>query len=81
MPLARAAGHAALAVHKGMGARPAGLLLAAGVTDVRALGASDPRRLHARLADLSRARGEIPPRPEAVAVWVLAARGHQRPRR
>ena len=77
--LAPAARHAALALHKGLGAPRARLLLAAGVARVEDLGRADPARLAARLAQLARASGEDPPRRAEVAVWVAAARGRSRP--
>jgi hypothetical protein len=79
--LAPAWRHAELALHKGMGAHSAGQLLAAGVTDVGALGVEDAAALHARLRRLALAAGDSPPRRAVVEVWVQAARGRTRPRR
>jgi hypothetical protein len=79
--LTSAVRHAALALHKGLGAPRARLLLEAGVSGVEELGRSDPRRLAARLGELGRAAGMEPPRLAEVEVWVEAARGRTRPRR
>ena len=77
----RAAAHAALSLHKGMGSRAAALLWVAGVRDVEALGRADARRLTPRLERLAVATGLRPPRLAEVEVWVAAARGRSRPRR
>jgi hypothetical protein len=80
-PVARAARQAALALHKGMGAPAARLLEAAGIETVSDLARANPEVLAARLASIAAARGETPPRPEWVQVWVRAARPDGRPRR
>ena len=79
--LERAGVDASLAVHKGMGVPAALLLEAAGVRSVAALASSDPDRLTARLARVAAERGEPPPRPEYVRVWIRAASADGRPRR
>lgn len=77
----RAARHAALALHKGMGPRAARLLEEAGIDDVSDLRAAHPPALALLLRRLAEARGEPPPRLEHVRVWVRAARADGRPRR
>ncbi len=77
----RAARQASLALHKGMGVDAARLLEAAGVRSVADLASADPRELTARISRVAAARGEPPPRPEYVRVWVRAARLDGRPRR
>jgi hypothetical protein len=79
--LALAARHAALALHKGLGAPRARLLVTAGVPRVEDLGRADAAALTGRLAELARAAGLDPPRRAEVEVWVEAARGRDRPRR
>ena len=79
--LGRAAAHAALALHKGMGSQAAALLGVAGVPDVEALGRADADRLARRVQRLAAATGLRVPRDAEVAVWVEAARGRTRPRR
>lgn len=77
----RAARHAALALHKGMGPRAARLLEEAGIDDVADLRAAHPPALVLLLRRLAAARGETAPRLEHVRVWVRAARADGRPRR
>ena len=72
--VARAVRQADLALHKGLGAPRAALLEAAGVRDVKDLGRRDPTELHERLVELARSRGQDPPRPAEVRLWVRAAR-------
>jgi hypothetical protein len=72
---------ASLALHKGMGVPAARLLEAAGVRSVADLASSDLDELTARLSRVAAERGETPPRPEYVRVWVRAARMDGRPRR
>jgi hypothetical protein len=79
--LDRAGREASLAVHKGMGIRAARLLEAAGVRSVADLAASDSDALTARLRRIAAERGETPPRPEYVRVWIRAASPDGRPRR
>ena len=79
--LERAGREASLAVHKGMGIRAARLLEAAGVRSVADLAASDSDALTARLLRIAAERGETPPRPEYVRVWIRAASPDGRPRR
>ncbi|HEY6065960.1 MAG TPA: DUF4332 domain-containing protein [Thermoanaerobaculia bacterium] len=79
--LEHAATEASLALHKGMGAPAARLLEAAGIRDVAELARADPDELAARLARVAAERGQVPPRPEFVRVWVRAARPDGRPRR
>lgn len=77
----RAARHAALALHKGMGPRAARLLEEAGIDGVADLRAAHPPALALLLRRLASARGEPAPRLEHVRVWVRAARADGRPRR
>ena len=77
----RASGHAALALHKGMGPSAARLLEEAGIDSVADLRAAHPPALHLLLRRLAAARGEPAPRLEHVRVWVRAARADGRPRR
>ncbi len=79
--LERAGRDASLALHKGMGVPAARLLEAAGIRSVADLASSDPDELTARLSRIAAQRGETPPRPEYVRVWVRAARTDGRPRR
>jgi hypothetical protein len=79
--LDRAARHAALALHKGMGAPAARLLEAAGVRGVADLAGAHAPTLFLRLSRLAAARGETPPRLEYVRVWIRAAGIDGRPRR
>jgi hypothetical protein len=79
--LERAAGQASLALHKGMGVPAARLLEAAGIQTVGDLAGVDPGQLTARLSRAAAERGEGPPRPEHVRVWVRAASADGRPRR
>jgi len=72
---------AALALHKGMGIDAARLLHAAGVESPGELSGADPEALTVRLREVASARGETPPLPEYVRVWVRAARPDGRPRR
>jgi hypothetical protein len=64
-----------------MGVPAARLLEAAGVRSVADLASSDLDELTARLSRVAAERGETPPRPEYVRVWVRAARMDGRPRR
>ena len=77
----RAARHAALALHKGMGPSAARLLEEAGIDDVADLRAAHPPALALLLRRLAAARGVPAPRLEHVRVWVRAARADGRPRR
>ncbi|MEO8349347.1 MAG: DUF4332 domain-containing protein, partial [Acidobacteriota bacterium] len=77
----RAAGHAALALHKGMGPRAARLLEEAGIHSVADLRGAHPPALALLLRRLAASRGEPAPRLEHVRVWVRAARTDGRPRR
>lgn len=77
----RAARHAALALHKGMGPRAARILEEAGIDDVADLRAAHPPALALLLRRIAAARGETAPRLEHVRVWVRAARADGRPRR
>ncbi len=78
--LARAANEADLAVHKGMGTARAALLEAAGVRTLTDLAGQDPEVLSRRLALLAIGRGQDPPRPGELRVWLNAARAsHGRP--
>jgi hypothetical protein len=79
--LERAARHAALAVHKGMGTERARLLMAAGVESVAELARADPETLHPRLAELARRAGGPVPRLAEVRLWIGAASPDGRPRR
>lgn len=79
--LERAGREASLALHKGMGVPAAKLLEAAGVRSVADLAASDPAALTVRLSRIAAERGEAPPRPEYVRVWVRAASPDGGPRR
>ena len=79
--LHRAASEATLALHKGMGAPAARLLEAAGIATVADLARADAGELTERLARVAAARGEDPPRPEYVRVWIRAAGADGRPRR
>jgi hypothetical protein len=72
--LARAAGDADLAIHKGMGAPRAVLLEATGVHSVADLAREEPGALSSRLAVLAIERGQDPPQMAEVRVWVRAAR-------
>ena len=76
-----AARDAALALHKGMGAPAARLLRAIGIEKVADLVSADARDLTRRLSRAAALRGEKPPRPEYVRVWVRAADTDGRPRR
>ena len=76
-----AARDAALALHKGMGAPAARLLRAIGIENVTDLASADARDLTRRLSRAAALRGEKPPRPEYVRVWVRAAGSDGRPRR
>jgi uncharacterized protein DUF4332 len=76
-----AAAEASLALHKGMGAPAAQLLEAAGIHGVADLASIDAGELTVRLARTAADRGEVPPRPEYVRVWIRAARPDGRPRR
>ncbi len=77
----RAARHAALALHKGMGPSAARLLEEAGIDSVADLRAAHPPALALLLRRLAASRGEPAPRLEHVRVWVRAARPDGRPRR
>jgi Domain of unknown function (DUF4332) len=79
--LERAEAEAALALHKGMGIPAARLLEATGIRSVADLASADTNELTARLSRAAADRGEAPPRPEYVRVWVRAARADGRPRR
>jgi hypothetical protein len=79
--LGMAEGEAALALHKGMGIPSARLLRASGIRGVADLASADPAELTARLSRVAASRGEAPPRPEYVRVWIRAARPDGRPRR
>lgn len=79
--LTAAARHARLALHKGMGAPKARLLLAAGIRSPAGLVDADPEALHRRLVELASTRDLPRPRRAEVAVWVRAARPDGRPRR
>jgi hypothetical protein len=79
--LERAAREATLALHKGMGTRAARLLQATGIQSVADLASADAEELKVRLSRAAVARGETPPRPEYVRVWVRAATLDGRPRR
>jgi Domain of unknown function (DUF4332) len=79
--LRRAASEASLALHKGMGAPAARQLEAAGISTVADLARADPEELAQRLARVAADRGEEPPRPEYVRVWIRAAGEDGRPRR
>jgi len=79
--LERAARHAALSLHKGMGPGAARLLAEAGIVTV-----ADLRRAHAPalsllLRRLAAARGEPAPQLAHVRVWIRAATADGRPRR
>ncbi len=63
-----------LALHKGMGARRALLLEAAGIGDLAALAREDSEGLWRRLGELAARLGDDPPRPAEVRVWISAAR-------
>jgi hypothetical protein len=71
--LARAAGHADLSLHKGMGAGRAALLRACGIENVAELAGRQPDALWTRLAVWAPKLGQDPPRPAEVRVWVRAA--------
>jgi hypothetical protein len=73
--------HATLALHKGMGAAAARLLIMAGVPDVAALVDADADALHSRLTQLARGQGTRPPRLAEVKVWIRAATRAGVPRR
>lgn len=77
----RAARHAALALHKGMGPSAARLLEEAGINSVADLRAAHPPALALLLRRLAASKGEPAPRLEHVRVWVRAARADGRPRR
>jgi hypothetical protein len=77
----RAARHASLALHKGMGPAAASLLQAAGIESVANLRAAHPPALTLLLRRLAARRGVAAPRLEHVRVWVRAARADGRPRR
>ncbi len=77
----RAARHAALALHKGMGPSAARLLEEAGIDGVDDLRAAHPPALALLLRRLAASRGVPAPRLEHVRVWVRAARADGRPRR
>jgi hypothetical protein len=79
--LGRAADQASLALHKGMGVPAARLLEAAGIQTVGDLVGVDAGQLTARISRIAPERGEAPPRPEYVRVWVRAASADGRPRR
>jgi hypothetical protein len=79
--LRRAASEASLALHKGMGAPAARLLEAAGISTVADLARADPDELTQRLSRVAADRGEEPPRPDYVRVWIRAAGEDGRPRR
>jgi predicted flap endonuclease-1-like 5' DNA nuclease len=70
----QAARHASLALHKGMGARPARLLQSVGVESVAQLARADPNDLARRLEAAARASGHVSPPRAQVRVWVEAAR-------
>lgn len=70
----RARRHAALALHKGMGANDARLLLTAGVGDVAALASADAAALVERLEEVAAREGVAAPGAAKVKVWVRAAR-------
>lgn len=76
-----AARDAALAVHKGMGAPAARLLQAVGIESVADLASADAGDLTRRLSRAAVLRGEKPPRPAYVRVWISAARLDGRPKR
>ncbi len=71
--IAGAVWEADLALHKGMGAPRAALLREAGVSNVADLARREPEELFERLAALARSRGQDPPRPAEVRLWVHAA--------
>lgn len=79
--LAPAVRHAALALHKGMGAPAAALLEAAGIRGVPDLAGASPEALAGRLHPLALRAGVRPPRAAEVKVWVRAARVSGQPRR
>jgi len=73
--------HAALALHKGMGAAAARLLIKAGVHNVSDLLNADAQSLHRQLAALADDEGIDPPRLAEVKVWIRAASRSGVPRR
>jgi hypothetical protein len=79
--LDRAARHAALALHKGMGTPAARLLESVGIRMVGELALARPEPLHARLSSAARHARASPPRLAEVKVWVRAAKITGRPRR
>jgi hypothetical protein len=84
VPLQRlvpAARHAAMSLHKGMGAEAAALLGSAGVESVTQLASARPAELFERLRAAASASGVRPPRLAEVKVWVRAARVSGQPRR
>jgi hypothetical protein len=64
-----------------MGVPAARLLEAAGIQTVGDLVGVDAGQLTARISRIAPERGEAPPRPEYVRVWVRAASADGRPRR
>jgi hypothetical protein len=79
--LDRAARHAALALHKGMGTVAAGLLESAGIGAVDELARAAPESIHARLRSAAGRAGLRPPRLAEVKVWIRAAGLTGKPRR
>jgi hypothetical protein len=73
--------HATLALHKGMGAPAARLLIYAGVAGVDELAISEPDELLGRLRESAAAHDLDPPRPAEVRVWIRAASANGKPRR
>lgn len=76
-----AARHARLALHKGMGAGAAALLLDAGVENPAELARLDRRTLARRLHALALSRGMRPPSEAEISVWRRASRASGRPAR
>jgi hypothetical protein len=79
--LRRAATHATLTLHKGMGAPAAGLLIDARVPGVEGLVGTEPDELLRRLRESAARRDLDPPRPAEVRVWIRAASANGEPRR
>lgn len=73
----RAADHAAMALHKGMGAPFAALLLDLGVREPEDLAAADAHVLVGELAVAAQQRGMRAPERAQVQVWIRAARLHR----
>lgn len=76
----RAARHASLALHKGMGTENARLFERAGIKDVAALSRSDAEDVFRRLTAAARP-DERMPSPALVRLWIAAAGPDGRPRR